>query len=172
MPAVEAMTALGSSRLSANASSVTFSNIPSTDANGSAITDLYVSFSGTFTTSRYLAIQFNSDTGGNYNTQAYYANTADHIAGQVSNFSYFFASYYGSQSNAIRSGLIHIMDAKAADKHKTVLMRHNATGDSNAAVEMMAGRWANNNAITSIKVYVDSGANFASDTIISLYGVA
>lgn len=172
MPAVQAMTALGTSRLSANAASVTFSNIPSTDANGNSINDLYISFSGEFTTTRYLAIQFNSDTGSNYNTQAYYANTTADVAGKTSNFTYLFGSYYGSQSGAIRSGLIHIMDAKATDKHKNVLMRHNATGDSNAAVEMMSGRWASNNAITSVKVYVNSGEDFSSDTIVSLYGVA
>lgn len=166
-PPVATYTALATTSLSGTSSSVTFSSIPATDSNGNNIRDLIIVFNGSG--ARYLAVQINGDTGSNYNTVAMYGiGSGSGTSGSVSNFGYIFASYNAGTTTGIRSGLIHFLDAKATDKQKTLLIRHS---DVNASTEAMAARWANTNAITSIKIYSDSGSNFGTDTTISLYGV-
>lgn len=65
---------------------------------------------------------------------------------------------------------IQIMDYSATDKHKSVLVRSNTAGDQ---VHAAAGRWASNDAITSVTLdlYATS-ANFAIGSTFSLYGIS
>lgn len=167
-PPVGTYTALATTTLSGTNSSVTFSSIPTTDANGNNIRDLIVMFNGSG--ARYLAVRINGDGGNNYNTVAMYGTGSVATSGSTANFGYIFASYSAASTTGIRSGIIQFLDAKAADKHKPILIRHNDVGSA-GAVEVMAARWANTNAITSIQVYSDNGSNFGTDTTISLYGV-
>jgi hypothetical protein len=168
-PPVSTYTALATATLSGSSSSVTFSSIPSTDLNGNTIRDLIVIFNGSG--ARYLAVQINGDTGSNYNTISLYGTgTNNGTSGVLANFGYIFASWSAATTSGIRSGSIQFVDAKANDKHKSLLIRHNDTGAS-GSVELNAARWANSNPITSIKVYSDSGTILGSDTTISLYAV-
>lgn len=158
--------ALATAEPDGSQSSITFGSIPATDPNGNTIRDLIVVFNGSG--ARYLAVRINGDTASNYSTIALYGNGSTSISGQVNNFGYIFASYNAGTTTGIRSGLIQFLDAKATDKHKSLLIRHN---DLIASTELMSARWANNNAITSIEIYSDNGSNFGTDTTISLYSV-
>ena len=168
-PPVPTYTALATAEPDGSQSSITFSSIPANDPNGNSIRDLIVVFNGSG--ARYLAVRINGDTGSNYNTVAMYGiGSGSGSGGSTSNFGYIFASYNAASTTGIRSGLIQFLDAKATDKHKPVLIRHNDMGAA-GSVEAMAARWANTNAITSIQVYSDNGSNFGTDTTISLYAV-
>jgi len=63
---------------------------------------------------------------------------------------------------------VHFMDYSQTDKHKTILMR---TNRASTGTSMIAGRWAQTTAITSIVVAPDGGT-FASGSTFALYGVA
>jgi hypothetical protein len=60
-----------------------------------------------------------------------------------------------------------IMDYSATDKHKTILMRANR---ASTATEASASRYASNNAVNSVSLYIVSN-NFAIGSTFSLYGV-
>lgn len=66
----------------------------------------------------------------------------------------------------------HFIDASATNKHKTVLTRMDGyqDGSTTYSTEAWAGRWANNNAITSIELLI-VGGGMATGTVISLYGI-
>jgi hypothetical protein len=65
--------------------------------------------------------------------------------------------------------IMQIMDYSATDKHKSVLCRFKRGGGYDS-VWMLAGRWANTNAITSISFGPASGTLDAGLTA-SLYGI-
>jgi hypothetical protein len=63
------------------------------------------------------------------------------------------------------NGIINIQDYSATDKHKTWISRGNWGWTS-----AFGGRWANTNAITSVKILV-SGTTFQSGATFALYGI-
>lgn len=159
--------ALATTTLGSAASSVTFSSIP-TSVNGVALRDLIVVFAGDGTSGGAdIAIQLNSDTGNNYN-RVFMGGS-----GSGSGFS-------GSNSNVGRMDIMtaanarqlnftwNLMDYSATDKHKTALVRDN---DAGFQVVARAFRWANTNAVNTVRVFVSAG-NISSGSTISLYGVA
>jgi hypothetical protein len=152
--------ALANTTLSSATSSVTFSSIPAT------YRDLVLVVNGSITDDdRFGLLQFNADTGNNYN-YVYVANTSSGAQTSKSGSEWM----YGIGQMA---ATIQIMDYSATDKHKTVLVR-NAAGT--ALVYMYAGRWANTNAINSIKLLTTTtgyspSSTFTSGTTFSLYGI-
>lgn len=149
-------TALATTTLSTSASSVTFSSIDG--SYGDLI--LIVHCKPTGSGSKDLVIQFNSDSGnaervlmsGNGSIADY--ATGSNLIAQFNNESDF------------ETGISHIMDYSATDKHKTVLTRTN----DGALVSAQAQRWASTSAITSINLAYS--VDIASGSTFSLYGVA
>jgi hypothetical protein len=151
-------TALATVTLGTTAASVTFSSIPAT------YRDLILVYNGTVNVGATTTVQFNGDTGNNYNhVQMYGVGSGSGTSVSSSNVSNLNLGYPGT---SITNIIVQIMDYSATDKHKTVLSRGN-----NAAVLTSAhvGRWASTSALTSILFSQDqvfqSGSNFA------LYGV-
>jgi hypothetical protein len=62
---------------------------------------------------------------------------------------------------------VHFMDY-AEFKHKPVLMRSNIATDF---IEMIAGRWGSNSALTNFVIYNTAAANFKAGSTFSLYGI-
>jgi hypothetical protein len=154
--------ALATRTLTGTATSVTFSNIPAT------YRDLIVIYSGTSTNTIIgsLTLRFNADSGSNY---AFVAMDGSG-GGATSGGSSFTSIPAGLTINTgISSGIAHIMDYSATDKHKTVIARGNAMGDS--YVRALASRWANTAAITSILCENNAGGSFNSGATFSLYGI-
>jgi len=152
-------TPLATVTLGTAVSSVTFSSIPAT------YRDLIVVYSGTLSTGGPSGIEFyfNADeTAANYSYVWAYGDSGG--AASTSGTNQFFVGSSGQSTS-----ILQIMDYSATDKHKTTLTRSNSAATE---VDMLASRWANTAAITSI-VFKDSSAgfNFASGCTFSLYGV-
>lgn len=112
----------------------------------------------------YGALRFNGDTGSNYSITFAYgdgsstgqgASTSDKIAV----FAATTTSPYIEQYN--------IMDYSATDKHKTLLRRGNR---ADYRTDMLAGRWANTAAITSIEIFALTNS-YAAGSTFSLFGI-
>jgi hypothetical protein len=120
-------------------------------------------------------MQLNSDTGNNYSTHYTYGDGANTGSGNsVSSNFMSIAAIPGTNNLASTFGgvVIDILDYTNTNIYKTV--RSFAGGDDNSAgyVWLGSGNWRNTNAITSIKVYANTGSNvFAQYSSLALYGV-
>jgi hypothetical protein len=153
-------TPLANVTLGSTASSVTFSSIPATYRDLILVADCGVS-SG----AEAMAMRFNADTGSNYNYVVATGNGSTTSSFAVS--STIFArlgSIYTGSNNFVAS----VMDYSATDKHKTVIARGNSAAN---LVAMVASRWANTAAITSVTVLPDVANTFTAGSTFSLYGV-
>jgi hypothetical protein len=162
-------TPLATVTLGSSASSVTFSNIPAT------YRDLIIQ--GQFRSTRVAAtedlyVDLNSDTGSNYSSVYMYggsggnssfSQTTSGVAAVINTIA------ATGTSNVLSDGQIAIMDYSATDKHKSMLTRNGAGNQDQ--VWAGAHRWANTNAVTTIKLYYKIGS-IAAGTTISLYGIA
>lgn len=69
--------------------------------------------------------------------------------------------------------IAHVFDFAQTDKHKSVLARFNLpTGSSYPGVSMMAGRFPDTSAITSLTLQFGGGQQFQSGNTFAIYGVA
>ncbi len=162
--------ALANITLSSSASSVTFSNIP-TSVNGTALRDLVLVINGQMAGNTQIGIRLNGDTASNY--------AHVHMVGQsgTGSFSYTLDRFYPfdwTQTSGSRFDInLAIMDFMATDKHKACLNRANGRNNSQGVDATSAGafRWASTSAVTSIVINGIS-ANFSSGTTFSLFGIA
>jgi len=142
-----------------NTNQVVFGSLPQT------YRDLIVVYSGTLSTGGPSGIEFyfNADeTAANYSYVWAYGESGG--AASASGTNQFFVGSSGQSTS-----ILQIMDYSATDKHKTTLTRSSSAASE---TDMLASRWANTAAITSI-VFKDSSAgfNFASGCTFSIYGV-
>jgi hypothetical protein len=113
-----------------------------------------------------ILIRFNADSGSNYS----FVNINGTASGVGRGASTATGALAGlTISSSINANISQIMDYSATDKHKIVLARENALGES--YVRASSSRWANTAAITSITCVIDTGANFNSGSTFSLYGI-
>lgn len=156
-------TPLANITLGSSASSVTFSNIPST------YRDLVLVVNGTTSVNADIGLRFNSDSAANYSFVYMGGNGSTTASGSSGSQSQIVLNAYAWRSSERTSCIINIMDYSATDKHKTVLSRNNVAG---AGVDAFANRWANTNAITQVAFIVATGgATLSSGSTLSLYGV-
>jgi hypothetical protein len=113
---------------------------------------------------RFIVLQFNGDTGSNYNT-IWVANTSSGTRSNVvgADFMYGLGKF---------TSITNIMDYSATDKHKTLTTRSGIP----ALVYMYSSRWANTAAINSLKISTTTtgfapASSLAVGTTISLYGI-
>jgi hypothetical protein len=149
-----ATTTLGSA-----AASVTFSTIPGT------YTDLVIVFNGVSTAASFIKrIKFNGDTGANYSATALYGTGSSAAS----------ARYSESWLDVVNAGtndamtIIHIMNYSNTTTNKTYLSRHSSAA---ASTEAVVGLWRSTAAITSVLIEGNSGNQFASGCVFTLYGI-
>lgn len=144
--------------LSSTASSVTFASIPAT------YRDLILVVEGLSNVASNAFLYFNGDnTNGNYANVWALGNGSTTQSGIDGNGAYI-GGIYGANRTL---NIIQIMDYSATDKQKIRLNRMNVPGDQ---ATMVAGRWANNAAVNSLRFTL--GANTMSiGTTLALYGV-
>jgi hypothetical protein len=158
-------TPLATVTLGTAASSVTFSSIPAT------YRDLIVVFAGTATATNSVAlIRLNSDTGSNYSSLNARGNGSNAASASTTTTGAWFLQANSALGTTQSNAIGQIMDYSATDKHKTILSRGDTNNTEGPAVEMIAARWANTAAVTSVQVYLAAN-NFASGSTFSLYGV-
>lgn len=163
MPATPTYVLLNQVTLAASTASVNFSNLPQN------YSDLVMVFNGTGTNTATNSVQFdfNGDT-----TAANYPIVGAHA---------YSGNGYGSYTaTSANMGLIvsvsptinitNVFDYSATDKHTTFLSRGNLAG-GDTYVRMVAGRWANTAAVSSVRFFIDTGASFTSGSTFYLYGL-
>ena len=154
----------------AGASSVTFTNIPSTYTHLQirAIQRLSIA-----TTDDNSYIQFNSDTGSNYAYHFIYGNGSSVAAGNgtsTSNILAFRSSGASSTSGVFGVGVMDILDYANTNKFKTTKALTGSDQNGSGTLFYWSGLWRSTNAITSINIAPASG-NFAQYSQFALYGI-
>jgi hypothetical protein len=142
-------TLIDSVTLTSSAASVTFSSISATGKG-----DLVLVINGTNGNALY-GLRFNGDSGSNY---SYVQALGDGSSTISSSGTEAFARIGYSGTNTLVN-VTTVMDYSATDKHKSVLSRDNVPS---ASVRMIASRWANTAAITSLTAYVSASWNIGS----------
>lgn len=158
---------------SAGASSITFSNIPSTYTH---LQLRYISRGTTSALTVETRIRFNNDSGAS----AYYgghqlfgdgASATANADGTTSSSYLMFSPAASEAANIFAVGVTDILDYSNSNKNKTI--RSLGGFDKNGAtgyVLLRSGLWINTNAITSISIYPVSD-NFAQNSQFALYAV-
>jgi hypothetical protein len=148
---------------SAGASSITFSNIPSTYTNLQLRYSLLPSNANT-----YGIIRFNSDnTASNYRYQ-YFGGSGTNPALTNSAAQAYSGTYASTTAPAI--GIIDFHDYKNTNKFKNTRELCGCDANGSGDILMIANTWKNTNAITSISISINSG-NYAANSIFALYGI-
>jgi hypothetical protein len=158
-----AQVALATITLGSAQSTITFASIPAT------YRDLRLVIQGSLSAgSNYFKLNFNGDSGANYNYVFMRGDGTSATSSASSNdvSIYQTPSSIGSGVNTMISA--DIFDYGQTDKHKSTLTRSHSDG---VYVWAIAGRWANTAAVTSVAVAAYSG-NLNTGTVISLYGIA
>jgi hypothetical protein len=154
-------TPLATVTLGTATASVTFSSIPATYRD--LILEIVIQPNAVAMDNVFL--RFNSDTGSNYPYVEAFGSGAS-VGGGSGTTTYFLLGYHGGGTAPTQIGT-SILDYSATDKHKTGLVRNDKTGQGTS---MIAARWANTAAITT--VLVDSVAStFPTGSTLNLYGV-
>ena len=150
-------TPIYSTTFSSAASSITFSNIPTT------FTDLVVSIGGNFSADISAGIYFNGDTGSNYAVTRMWGNGTS-AQSSSSNGSTQIAITTGNGST-LSTYTVNVMNYSNTTTYKPVLGR--ASQDS---VSARIGTWRSTSPITSMTLLANGG-NFAVGTVVTVYGI-
>lgn len=151
-------TALITTTLDSDTGTLTISSIPSSYRD----LILVVNCKPTGTGAKDVGVQFNGDTGANYGRRIL---TGDGTTAATDTGSSLVVQKNDEDDYSI--GVMQINDYSATNKHKPVLVR---TNDADNLVSMQVGRWKSTSAISSIAMFY-YGANIASGSVISLYGI-
>jgi hypothetical protein len=160
--ATEGMIALYSTTLAATAANVVIGGIPSSYKDLRFVVNASTLAEGNF------QLQFNGDGGSNYTTvnmRAYSTGTAASSQGTTTAI----VSNYSTGLTAGERGfnVYDIFDYAMTDRNKIVLARANHSSE----IDVLASRWANNAAITSITILANTATSFAVGSTFTLYGI-
>lgn len=156
---------LASSVLTTATSSVTFASLDTVAAGYRDLVLVVEARSNASVVSFFL--QFNADTGNNYNFVLARGNGgAESTARDTNREKITLSTADGVASQSVLV-LTNIMDFSAG-KHKTVLFRSDRVGNG---TEMGAGRYANTAAITQLRIFTEAN-QYAAGSTFFLYGIA
>lgn len=154
-------------------SSIDFTSIPSTfkhlQIRGIA------RFSNASTTCD-MRVQFNSDTGNNYNYRHYLGGDGSTAYAGGSGTLVSYGSIYRFTADSATSGQYGIMvfdllDYQNTDKYKVSRVLAGYDRNGSGEIYLQSGLYLSTNAISSIKLYSDSGSNFLQYSQFALYGI-
>jgi hypothetical protein len=123
----------------------------------------------------FVNMQFNSDTGSNYNSH-YLEGTGSGspisggVANSVSIYAGDCARSNASYANMFAVSIIDILDYANTNKYTTVRTLAGLDYNGSGGVDFQSGAWRNTNAVTSIKFSV-SGVDIAQHSHFALYGI-
>lgn len=157
--------------LSGNASTVTFSSIPST------YTHLQLRYIARenwniYTAGSTLSFYVNGDTGNNFARHQVSGNGSSASSANITSTSQQAFGYIpggGAGASIFGAGIVDILDYANTNKYKT--FRSLAGNDTNGAgyIGLFSDLWLNTNAITSITLVADQ--NFVQYSHFALYGI-
>jgi hypothetical protein len=147
--------------LTTSASSITFSNLPTT------FTDLVIVSAPVFSSQGQMITQFNGDTGSSYSITYLIGD-----GGTPGSTRYANQTAIGTTPTQISTSRTHvtqhIQNYSNATTFKTMLQR---TGKTTENTWALVGTWRNTAPITSVTL-TGSSANFASGSTFTVYGIA
>ncbi len=154
---------------SGGASSIDFTSIPST------YTDLVVKISARYNDASVLGrFRFNGDTGSNYSNRRLYGTgssvASNSDSAQTSSYVFGLNDASNYTANTFSNAEFYIPNY-AGSSYKSISI--DAVSENNATEAystLQAGLWSNTAAITSIKIYQDSGL-FVQYSTATLYGI-
>lgn len=156
--------ALANTTLTSTSNQVIFSSIPNTYKD--LIITVRSKNNGSGTVTRW---QFNSDTTSNYSIQMV-TGEQNAVVAIRSATTWIEPHYYSDLDNSWSSSLMfQILDYSANNKNKSCLIR-NAHVASERGALMAAARWGSNDPITSIRIFLNTGA-FDIGSSFALYGI-
>jgi hypothetical protein len=122
-----------------------------------------------------IALQFNADTGSNYAYHDLQGNGSTATAGAASSAtSIRVAKVSAASATASVFGVcvFDILDYANTNKYKTTRSLNGFDNNGSGNAVLFSGLWQNTNAITSIKLFSQTGANnFAQYSHFALYGI-
>jgi hypothetical protein len=164
-------TLISSNVLGSSAASVTFSAIPAT------YTDLVIRFSARTDASALtdvIRLQLNNDTSTNYSYIFVYGNSGGAGSSLTSSATSTLISYGSAATgtaNTFSSTEIYIPNYTSSANKPISAFNVQETNDAAASPSAWASLWRNSAAITSVKLYPNTGPNFVSGSSFYLYGI-
>jgi hypothetical protein len=147
-------------------SSIDFTSIPSTYKH------LQIRGMATFTSgTNAIVMQNNSDTGSNYMWHQLYGTGSTAGASAASPSTTFQNVSVAPESGTVAGFVVDILDYGNTSKYKTSRSLTGYDNNGSGVIALRSGLWMNTNAITSLTLKYDTGANFANNTKIALYGI-
>jgi len=163
---------IADSTLGADAASITFSSIPATYKH----LRLVLSGRSTLGSVDNLTVQFNADTGANYDTQYLYGNHATIAAAGVAGSSIPYAGVIPG-TNVVRGSMQAVVDMIIPNYLGTTFEKvcFVCSGFSDSTVTNnyfwnSVTNWRNTAAITEVKLITHSSSNWKAGTRATLYG--
>jgi hypothetical protein len=158
---------IATTTLGSTSQSITFSSITG------IYTDLRVTFTGsTASSSQYLALRFNGDTGTNYFATTLNGTGASANTNSGANMNRYYPDLYTDGSGVETTPCLYDFNilSYSGSTFKTCLT--SITKDRNGAgdVTLSVGIWKSTSAITSLTVLMDT-QSFAVGTRVTLYGI-
>ena len=160
----------------AGASSVSFTNIPTTYSH---LQLRYIARTSRAINNDGLVVKFNSSNSGyNYlGGHVLYGNgsSASSVAGWIgsSTAGGAIGQIPGANltSNIFGAAVVDILDYANTNKHKTVRTLHGYDANGSGQVHLMSFSWDNTSAITSMAITVGTGQDFVANSQFALYAV-
>jgi hypothetical protein len=128
-----------------------------------------------------IRLTFNSDTGANYASHRLLGDGASAYANASTSQNYIqFGDSVGTNNGPgagnVGASVLDILDYANINKYKTVRLLAGVDVNGTVAtfggvVGLTSGLWQNTNAITSIKLVVETGIDFIQYTQFALYGI-
>ena len=163
---------IAKTKLSGAAASVTFTLADYTIPAGTRHLAVIVNARGDrATTNENMNVTFNGDGGANYNAQELNAEGAAAAAGRntgATSLRAFTCAGASATANVFGGGMFIIPHYAGSANHKALL---SIGGTAESFLSMLAGRWANAAAITSITVTTSSSGNYNANSIFLLCAV-
>ena len=117
----------------------------------------------------YSKLNFNNDTGSNYPYQNLYGDGANATAG-AGTLGYFDGAWYGGSGGEFGAGGVHLFDINSG-KYKSGTTQVASDQDGSGYVNLNGATWKSQAPITEIDITDSSAANFASGSLVSLFGI-
>lgn len=151
---------------SGNATTITFSSIPST------YTDLILIYNGGLSGFDFLYSRYNGDTGSNYSGSALFGQGTSVGGHRYSSQTYNNLIGWGiGQGTALTSiGAIHFLDYANTTKFKSIMAR-NANPESGGGNSNEVHLWRSTSAINSISLTGVNSRTMTNGSTFALYGV-
>lgn len=161
MPLPSTMIPISTYTATGNISDLTLSSIPQT------YTDLVLIISGKAQPAGggSVLVQVNGDTGTNYSLTYMFGGGSSATSGRITNSAQFFTSRTTTTEG---TGITHFMNYSNTTTHKTALSRG---GAADGIIIALANTWRSTAAITSMRLFPESGPGFATGFTATLYGV-